>query len=172
MADRNRFRFAPSPTGFLHVGGLRTALFNYFLAKKFQGDFILRIEDTDQKRFVDQAEQNLIQTLSWANIHFDEGPHIGGPYGPYRQSERISIYKDLYYDLIKNNYAYPCFYDAARIEEISRLKLSSDELTKQDLQFRNQNKNDVTRAVRRIRSGGAVSPAKKGANKWLKACSY
>ena len=140
MPDRNRFRFAPSPTGFLHVGGLRTALFNYFLAKKFKGDFILRIEDTDQKRFVDQAEQNLIKTLSWANIYFDEGPHIGGAYGPYRQSERISIYKDLYYDLIHNDYAYPCFYNSERIEEISLLKLSSEELTKQDLQFRNQNK--------------------------------
>ena len=100
----------------------------------------MRIEDTDQKRFVDQAEQNLIQTLSWANIYFDEGPHIGGRYGPYRQSERISIYKDLYYDLIKNDYAYPCFYDAERTEEISRLQLSSEALTKQDLQYRNQNK--------------------------------
>ena len=88
-----RLRFAPSPTGYLHVGGLRTALYNFFLAKQSKGSLILRIEDTDQNRLVKNAEKNLIQMLSWAGINFDEGPHIQGDYGPYRQSERLFIYQ-------------------------------------------------------------------------------
>ena len=88
-----RLRFAPSPTGLLHVGGLRTALYNYFFAKRSNGKLILRIEDTDQNRLVEKAEEELIDMLLWAGIKFDEGPHIGGDYGPYRQSERLSIYK-------------------------------------------------------------------------------
>ena len=92
-----RLRFAPSPTGLLHVGGLRTALYNYFYAKKVNGKLILRIEDTDQNRLVKNAENDLINMLLWAGIEFDEGPHLGGDYGPYRQSERLSIYKDFYY---------------------------------------------------------------------------
>ena len=104
-----RLRFSPSPTGLLHVGGLRTALYNYFYAKKLNGKLILRIEDTDQNRLVKNAENDLINMLLWAGIECDEGPHLGGDYGPYRQSERLSIYKDFYYDLIKKKYAYHCF---------------------------------------------------------------
>ena len=83
-AKKIRLRFAPSPTGYLHVGGLRTALYNYFHSKKNDGQLILRIEDTDQNRLVENAEQNLISMLEWSGIQFDEGPHIGGNYGPYR----------------------------------------------------------------------------------------
>ena len=98
-AKKIRLRFAPSPTGYLHVGGLRTALYNYFHSKKNNGRLILRIEDTDQNRLVKNAEQNLISMLEWSGIQFDEGPHIGGNHGPYRQSERLSIYKDYFHDI-------------------------------------------------------------------------
>ena len=81
-----RVRFAPSPTGPLHMGGVRTALFNYLFAKKHGGDFLLRIEDTDQNRFVLGAEEYIIESLKWCGLHFDEGPGVGGNYGPYRQS--------------------------------------------------------------------------------------
>ena len=94
-----RLRFAPSPTGYLHVGGLRTALYNLFLARQLNGKLILRIEDTDQNRLVDSAEENLIKMLSWAGVNFDEGPHVGGECGPYRQSERLDIYKKYYLKL-------------------------------------------------------------------------
>ena len=86
-------RFAPSPTGPLHIGGVRTALYNYLFAKKSKGKFVLRIEDTDQNRYVPGAEKYIIDSLSWCGIEFDEGPEIGGEFGPYRQSERKKIYE-------------------------------------------------------------------------------
>ena len=88
-----RVRFAPSPTGPLHMGGVRTALFNYLFAKKHGGDFLLRIEDTDQARYVDGAEEYIMKSLDWAGIKVDEGIKEGGDYGPYKQSERRDIYK-------------------------------------------------------------------------------
>ncbi|MFM8788171.1 MAG: glutamate--tRNA ligase family protein, partial [Bacteroidota bacterium] len=88
-----RVRFAPSPTGPLHPGGVRTALFNYLLVRKMGGQMVLRIEDTDQTRFVPGAEEFIIESLSWCGIEFDEGVHKGGPYGPYRQSERKAMYR-------------------------------------------------------------------------------
>lgn len=88
MERKVRVRFAPSPTGPLHIGGVRTALYNYLFARKNGGDMILRIEDTDQTRFVPGAEQYIIEALDWLGIKFDEGVHIGGPCGPYRQSDR------------------------------------------------------------------------------------
>lgn len=104
-----RVRFAPSPTGFLHVGGLRTALFNWLFARKHGGKFILRIEDTDQKRYVPGAVENLISTLKKLGIDYDEGPDIGGPYGPYIQSKRIDLYNRYAQQLIKEGHAYYCF---------------------------------------------------------------
>jgi len=86
-----RVRFAPSPTGGLHLGGVRTALYNYLFAKKNDGDFVLRIEDTDQTRYVEGAEQYILDCLSWCGILPDEGIHHPGEYGPYRQSERKNI---------------------------------------------------------------------------------
>ena len=103
-----RTRFAPSPTGFLHIGGLRTALYNYVYAKKHAGQFILRIEDTDQKRLVENASSNLIHALKIFGINFDEGPDFNEIYGPYKQSERLDLYKQRYLELIKNGYAYVC----------------------------------------------------------------
>ena len=93
MSQKVRVRFAPSPTGPLHIGGLRTALFNYLFAKKNDGDFVLRIEDTDQNRFVEGAEDYIIEALNWCGIPFDEGPGKEGDFGPYRQSERKQLYK-------------------------------------------------------------------------------
>ncbi|KAH8429548.1 glutamate--tRNA ligase MSE1 [Aspergillus melleus] len=115
-----RTRFAPSPTGYLHLGSLRTALFNYLLAKRTGGQFLLRIEDTDQKRTIPGAEQRLYEDLEWAGLHWDEGPTIGGPYGPYRQSERTSIYRTHTHDLISNGHAYRCFCSADRLDAFAR----------------------------------------------------
>lgn len=104
-----RVRFAPSPTGYLHVGGLRTALYNYLFAKHNDGKLILRIEDTDQSRFVLGASENLITMLRWAGIEFDESPEIGGEFGPYIQSERFDLYKQYGKKLIENGSAYYAF---------------------------------------------------------------
>lgn len=106
---RVRVRFAPSPTGPLHMGGVRTALFNYLFAKKNNGDFILRIEDTDQTRYVPNAENYIVESLKWCGLNYSEGVDIGGPYGPYRQSERKEIYKKYADDLINKSWAYYAF---------------------------------------------------------------
>ncbi len=116
MDKKVRLRFAPSPTGFLHVGNLRTALFGYLLAKSLRGDFILRIEDTDQKREVEGAIESLIRIMNWVGIHFDEGPHLGGDFGPYIQTQRLEIYRDLADKLIKEGKAYRCFCSQERLE--------------------------------------------------------
>lgn len=113
-----RVRFAPSPTGYLHIGGLRTALYNYLFAKNQNGKLILRIEDTDRKRFVEGAVENLIDTLIWSDIKFDEGPGIGGGFGPYLQSERLNIYKELVQKLIAEEKAYYCFCSPERLEQL------------------------------------------------------
>ncbi len=104
-----RVRFAPSPTGPLHMGGVRTALFNYLFAKKYNGDFLLRIEDTDQTRFVPGAEEYIMESLEWCGLKVDEGIREGGPHGPYRQSERKHIYKQYADLLVKNGDAYLAF---------------------------------------------------------------
>ena len=96
MSDRKvRVRFAPSPTGALHIGGVRTALYNYLFARQHGGDLVFRIEDTDSNRFVPGAEEYIIESFRWLGIKFDEGVSFGGEHGPYRQSERRSIYKKL-----------------------------------------------------------------------------
>ncbi len=109
MTKKIRVRFAPSPTGPLHIGGVRTALFNYLFAKKLNGDFILRIEDTDQKRYVEGAEKYIIDSLNWCQIPFDEGPGKEKDYGPYKQSERKHLYKQYINQLIENGNAYYAF---------------------------------------------------------------
>src|SRR6202008_4346620 len=106
---RVRVRFAPSPTGGLHMGGVRTALFNYLFAKKHKGDFILRIEDTDQTRYVPEAEEYIIDCLNWCGIKPDESPVNPGQYAPYRQSERKSIYREYAERLVMQGHAYYAF---------------------------------------------------------------
>lgn len=109
MSKNIRVRFAPSPTGPLHIGGVRTALFNYLFAKKLNGTFILRIEDTDQNRYVEGAEQYIVDALNWCQIPFDEGPGKPGNFGPYRQSERKHLYRDYADKLISSGHAYYAF---------------------------------------------------------------
>ncbi|ABL64485.1 glutamate--tRNA ligase [Chlorobium phaeobacteroides] len=123
VAQRYRTRFAPSPTGYLHVGGLRTALYNYLFVKKMKGDFVLRIEDTDRSRRVEGAQQNLLKTLEWAGIVPDESPELGGDFGPYIQSERLEIYKKYCDELLEGKYAYYCFATSEELEENRQLQL-------------------------------------------------
>lgn len=104
-----RVRFAPSPTGSLHVGGARTALFNWLLAKKTNGKFIIRVEDTDVERSTKASEASILSDLRWMLMHWDEGPEVEGPHGPYRQSERKEIYKQHAEKLIAEGHAYRCF---------------------------------------------------------------
>ena len=112
MTDNKvRTRFAPSPTGYMHIGNLRTALYGYLYAKAQNGDFILRIEDTDRSRYVADAVDFIQNTLKAANIIPDEGPGIGGDYGPYVQSERMDLYKKYAEELVKAGHAYYCFCD-------------------------------------------------------------
>jgi len=123
MMSKVRVRFAPSPTGPLHIGGVRTALYNYLFAKKHEGTFILRIEDTDQTRFVEGAEEYIINSLKWCGIVFDEGISEGGVYGPYRQSDRKHIYKQYADMLFDRGYAYYAF-DTP--DELEALRLKSE----------------------------------------------
>ncbi len=109
MLENVRVRFAPSPTGPLHIGGVRTALFNYLFAKKYNGTFVLRIEDTDQTRYVANAEQYIIDAFNWCGIPFDEGPGKNEKFGPYRQSERKALYKEYADNLIEKGWAYYAF---------------------------------------------------------------
>ncbi|HZH73452.1 MAG TPA: glutamate--tRNA ligase family protein, partial [Mariniphaga sp.] len=115
-----RVRFAPSPTGPLHMGGVRTALFNYLFAKKHGGDFILRIEDTDQNRFVPGAEQYILESLKWCGLNPVEGPEAGGEYGPYRQSERKNLYRQYADQLIESGWAYIAFDTPEEIDTLRK----------------------------------------------------
>jgi glutamyl-tRNA synthetase len=117
-----RVRFAPSPTGSLHIGGLRTALFNWLFARHNNGKFILRIEDTDQSRFDPTALQTLIEALRWAGLQWDEGPEVGGDYGPYVQSERLEQYQRWANWLVEHNKAYKCFCTRERLDKVNKEK--------------------------------------------------
>lgn len=115
---RVRVRFAPSPTGDLHVGGARTALFNWLFARQHGGAFILRIEDTDQARLVGQSIAGIIEGLKWLGLEWDEGPDIGGPYGPYIQSQRLPLYREHARWLVEHGHAYYCFCTPERLERV------------------------------------------------------
>ena len=148
-----RVRFAPSPTGFLHIGGLRTALYNYLFAKQTKGKFILRIEDTDRNRFVEGAVDNLIKTLKWSGIKFDEGPGQDSNLGPYFQSERLKIYQNNIKILIDKKLAYPCFYSNARLNEIEENNIASNILTEQDKKYRDL---ELSESVERMQNENYV----------------
>jgi glutamyl-tRNA synthetase len=111
-----RVRFAPSPTGYLHIGGARTALYNYLLARQTGGQFILRIEDTDRERLVPDAEESLKDSLRWLGLDWDEGPDVGGPCAPYIQSERSAIHRQRAFELVERGQAYHCFCSKERLE--------------------------------------------------------
>ena len=113
-----RVRFAPSPTGRFHIGGARTALYNYLLARQTGGTFILRIEDTDQKRYDPEAQNEIMESLRWLGLEWDEGPDIGGPFEPYKQSERLSFYHEIAEELIDRGSAYYCFCSPERLKRV------------------------------------------------------
>ncbi len=132
-----RVRFAPSPTGFVHIGSLRTALYNYLFAKKNNGVCVLRIEDTDQNRFVEGAVDNLLQTMHWAGIEFDESIHSDGGFGPYQQSLRLNIYQKYVQQLIDEDKAYPCFATSEELEKMREEQISKGQDPKYDGRYRN-----------------------------------
>src|SRR5687767_10455167 len=109
MTAKARLRFAPSPTGYLHIGGVRTALFNWLWARKMGGTFVLRIEDTDQERSTPENEQIILRDLRWLGLEWDEGPEVGGASGPYRQMERLAVYAEYTEKLVASGAVYCCF---------------------------------------------------------------
>ncbi|MEJ5186741.1 MAG: glutamate--tRNA ligase family protein, partial [Candidatus Geothermincolales bacterium] len=115
-----RVRFAPSPTGYLHVGGARTALYNWLLARRHGGSFILRIEDTDISRSTEEAIQAIMEDLRWLGLDWDEGPEVGGKHFPYRQTGRYALYRDAAMRLLQEGKAYPCFCDPEELAERRR----------------------------------------------------
>lgn len=139
-----RVRFAPSPTGPLHIGGVRTALYNYLLARKHGGTMILRIEDTDQNRFVPGAEQYIMESLKWVGIEIDEGIEQGGPHAPYRQSERKPMYAQYAYDMIEKGYAYYAFDTEEDIEQMRKRLEASKMQPAYDSVSRMSMKNSIT----------------------------
>lgn len=138
-----RTRFAPSPTGYMHVGNLRTALYAYLLAKSNGGKFILRIEDTDQERYVEGAVDIIYNTLKQTGLLWDEGPDVGGKYGPYIQSERMSIYKEYALKLIESRDAYYCFCDKERLEKLKSVQKLAGLTPKYDGHCRNLSKEEI-----------------------------
>ncbi len=147
-----RVRFAPSPTGPLHIGGVRTALYNYLFARQNGGQMILRIEDTDQTRFVPGAEQYIIEALDWLGIKFDEGVHIGGPYGPYRQSDRKAMYRQYAEQLVNDGWAYYAF-DTPEALDAKRKEYEAQKRTFQyDCNTRHEMDNSLTMTAEELSS--------------------
>lgn len=146
-----RVRIAPSPTGMVHIGNLRTILYNYLFAKNSKGTFVIRIEDTDQSRFVEGAMENLLQVLQWAGIEADEGPYLTkdnkikekGELGPYTQSKRLDIYKQQVDDLLDKNKAYPCFCTKKRLEDLRAGQMINNQPPKYDNFCRNLSKKEA-----------------------------
>jgi glutamyl-tRNA synthetase len=145
-----RTRFAPSPTGRMHIGNARSALYPFLLARRTGGTFILRIEDTDQKRYSPTAEQELIDGLHWLGIDYDEGPDIGGPCGPYRQTERRELYHQHAWQLVERGYAFPCFCTPERLDKVRQEQMKNKQNPRYDGTCRTL---DPDEARRRAASG-------------------
>ena len=147
-----RVRFAPSPTGYLHIGGLRTALYNYLLARKTGGEFLLRIEDTDRTRFVADAEADILKALAWAGLEVDEGPVQGGEAGPYRQSERSEHYKQAAEALVRSGHAYHAFDTPEEIDAMrERFATSEDPSPRYDAATRGGMRNSLSLAASEVK---------------------
>lgn len=144
---RVRTRFAPSPTGYMHIGNLRTALYTYLIARKNKGDFILRIEDTDQERYVEGAVDVIYKTLRMAGLNWDEGPDIGGPVGPYVQSERMGMFKEYALKLVESGDAYYCFCDKDRLDEVRKVQEASHIAPMYDRHCRNLSKEEIEKKL-------------------------
>ncbi|HET9239885.1 MAG TPA: glutamate--tRNA ligase [Oligoflexus sp.] len=145
MSREIRVRIAPSPTGDPHVGTAYTALFNYVFAKKHGGKFILRIEDTDQTRARASSEQQIFSSLKWLGLNWDEGPDCGGLYGPYRQSERLDIYREYTQKLVDSGHAYACFCTAERLDRVRAEQKAQNLTTRYDGHCRNLSKDEVAK---------------------------
>jgi len=152
MEKSARARFAPSPTGHMHLGSARTALYDFLLAQKTKGQFILRIEDTDQKRTIEGAEQELKDGLRWLGLQWDEGPEVGGDFGPYRQTERKDIYLQYARKLVELDSAFYCFCTPEKLKRVRDQQIENKENTHYDGTCRNISLNV---ADRRIASGEA-----------------
>ncbi len=150
---RVRVRFAPSPTGPLHIGGVRTALYNYLFARKHGGDMVFRIEDTDRTRFVPEAEQYIIEAFKWLGIKFDEGVSFGGKYGPYRQSERRNIYKKYVQELLESGRAYIAFDTPEELERVRKHIPNFQYDSRTRLHMRNSFTMKATEVMRMLEQG-------------------
>jgi len=147
MTDKVRTRFAPSPTGFIHVGSVYGILFDWAYAKKNKGKFIIRIEDTDQKRKVSGAEENLYEGLNWLGLVPNESPLLGGEYGPYRQSERLDIYKKYAQKLVKEGKAYLCFCSQERLDKVRKSQQDKKIMPRYDRCCRNLSKKQIEQNI-------------------------
>jgi nondiscriminating glutamyl-tRNA synthetase len=155
MEKKMRVRFAPSPTGYLHIGGFRTALYNYLLAKKNDGEMILRIEDTDRTRYVESAIENLIEALAWCGIQYDEGVYLNtegeiiqkGQYGPYIQSQRLDIYQKYISKLIKEGHAYYCFCSKERVDDLRAMQTENNLTPKYDKKCLSLSQEEINKKV-------------------------
>ncbi len=143
--ERVRVRFAPSPTGFVHVGSLRTALYNYLFARHHGGDFILRIEDTDKARYTSGAVEDLLETLRWSRLDYNEGPDKSGEFGPYFQSKRLTLYKKYVDILVKDQKAYPCFCTEERLKKLREEQTAKKLTPKYDGYCRNLEPDEVNK---------------------------
>src|SRR3984957_3071951 len=160
MADRAvRVRFAPSPTGPLHIGGVRTALYNYLFAKKHNGTFLLRVEDTDQNRFVPGAEEYIVEALRWCGIQIEEGVSVGGPHAPYRQSERKAMYRQYAEKLVELGHAYYAFDTTEELDAMrKRLEAAKVAAPQYNAVTRSTMKNSLTLSedeVKKLMESGA-----------------
>lgn len=142
-----RVRYAPSPTGLQHIGGVRTALFNYFFARSQGGQFILRVEDTDQERYSDESLQDLYDTFEWLGIKWDEGPDVGGEFGPYVQSQRFELYKEYAQKLIDEGHAYRCYCTSERLDAL-RAEQQKDKKSHQGYDYHCRDLSDEERAAK------------------------
>src|SRR4030043_955748 len=160
-----RVRFAPSPTGLLHIGNARTALYNYLFARHHQGTFILRIEDTDVERSTDMAMEQILEDLRWLGIHWQEGPDVQGPDGPYRQSQRLTLYREYADRLLAEGKAYKCFCSPERLEALRKEQRSKGKMPRYDGRCQALSEKEVSekeasglQAVLRFRVGrGAIT---------------
>ncbi len=130
-----KVRFAPSPTGPFHIGGARSALFNWLLARKEKGTFVLRIEDTDLSRSTRESEENIKASLQWLGMNWDEGIDVGGENGPYRQTERLDLYKEVTQRLLDEDKAYECFCTAEELDEVRQAQMERGETPKYNGHF-------------------------------------
>jgi nondiscriminating glutamyl-tRNA synthetase len=145
MSAEVRVRFAPAPTGLLHIGNARTALFNFLFAKRHQGTFVLRIEDTDVERSTDTSIDRIVEDLQWLGISWEEGPDRGGPLGPYRQSQRVSIYREFADRLSQEGRSYKCFCSEDRLEKLRKEQLSQGKMPRYDGRCRSLSAAEITR---------------------------